>query len=334
MRTFSRFRERGLLYGWLYGPEPGFCLSSSPMRRAALALTLVLAARVAHAGETRCWFENGAVVVPAAFGDIAGDFILDASAPASQLHLTTAQTFGVDGPSAAARLRLAGERTGPLTLQVADLDARAKPFVTSIVGIIGADALAPFVVEIATDPCRLRLSRRASRKVGALRIPLRSIDGVPAVKAAISDGMTSRAGWFAIDTGQAASRVSDARLSRAPAAGTDPPVRLRALSLAGRLFEQIPGGVLPEARPGLAGAIGMAVWSRFRMRLDPQRGWLALTPVADLEPGGGNQQRQAQLRFQGGHRGSAATPGHQGADHHRRDHGGHEHERAQAPATE
>ena len=304
------------------------------MRRAALALILVLAARVAHAGETRCWFENGAVVVPAAFGDIAGDFILDASAPASQLHLTTAQTFGVDGPSASARLRLAGERTSPLTLQVADLDARTKPFVTSIVGIIGADALAPFVMEIATDPCRLKLSRRASRTTGPLRVPLRTVDGVPAVKAAISDGMTSRAGWFAVDTSQAASRVSDARLSRTPAAGTDPPVRLRALSLAGRLFEQIPGGVLPEARPGLAGAIGMAVWARFKMRLDPQRGWMELTPVTDLEPGGGNQQRQAQLRFKGGHRRNAMAPGDQGADRHRRNHGGHERERAKAPTSD
>ncbi len=246
------------------------------MRRAALAIFLVLAATAAHAGDTRCWFENGAVVVPAAFGDIAGDFILDVSAPVSQLHVTTAQTFGVDGPSARARLRLAGERTGPLTLQVADLDARAKPFVTSIVGVIGADALAPFAVEIATDPCRVRLSRRAARGAGAWRAPLRTIDGIPAVRAAISDGVTSRAGWFAIDTGQAPSRVADARLSRMPAAGTDPPVRLRALSVAGLLFEQIPGGVQAEPRAGLAGAIGMAVWSRFRLRLDRTRGWLEL----------------------------------------------------------
>jgi hypothetical protein len=279
--------EPGLLYGGLYGPRPGFCLSSSPMRRAALAILIVLAATAARAGDTRCWFENGAVVVPAAFGDIAGDFILDASAPASQLHVTTAETFGVDGSSARARLRLAGERTGPLTLQVADLDARGKPFVTSIVGVIGADALAPFVVDIATDPCRVRLSR-AARGAGAWRAPLRTIDGVPAVRAAISDGETSRAGWFAIDTGEAASGVAAARLSRTPAAGTDPPVRLRALSVAGLLFEQMPGGVQAEPRPGLAGAIGMAVWSRFRLRLDRKHGWLELTsPVsATAEPRG------------------------------------------------
>ena len=35
----------------------------------------------ARPGETRCWIDNGALVVPAAFGDIAGDFILDLSAP-------------------------------------------------------------------------------------------------------------------------------------------------------------------------------------------------------------------------------------------------------------
>jgi hypothetical protein len=248
------------------------------MRLAAVAILGLLTAAPARAGETACWFENGAVVVPAAFGDIAGDFIVDASAPASQLHVTTAETFGIDTPTARASLRLAGERIGPLTLQVADLDSRAKPFMTSIVGVIGADALKPFVTDVSTQPCRVRLSRRADRHAGAVRLRLRMVDGVPAAPAAISDGVISRAGWFAIDTGQAPTLAADARLSRTPAPGSDPPVRLRAVSVAGRLFEQVPGGVLAQPHPGLAGSIGMAVWSRFRLRLDPRHGWLELTP--------------------------------------------------------
>jgi hypothetical protein len=249
------------------------------MRLAAVAILGLLTAGPVRAGETACWFENGAVVVPAAFGDIAGDFILDLSSPVSQLHVTTAQTFGIDTPTARAGLRLAGERIGPLTLPVADLDARARGFVTSIVGVIGADALRAFVTEISTQPCRVRLSRRGDRRPGAVRLPLRMVDGALAVRAAISDGATSRAGWFAIDTGQAPTLAADATLSRTPAPGSDPPVRLRAVSVAGRLFEQVPGGVMAPPRAGLAGTIGMAVWSRFRLRLDPRQGWLELTPA-------------------------------------------------------
>jgi hypothetical protein len=248
------------------------------MRPAAAAIILVLMAGGARAGETTCWFENGAVVVPAAFGDIAGDFILDASAQASELHVTTAQTFGIDAPMTRATLRLAGEKMAGFEMKVADLDARARPFVTGIAGVIGADALAPFVTEISTSPCRVRLSRRVGRRA-TTRLALRIVGGVPVVKAAISDGATSRADWFAIDTGAGPSLIADARLTRTPAEGTDPPVRLRALSLGGLLFEQTPAGLMADPPPGLSGSIGMAVWARFRLRLDPKHGWLELAPA-------------------------------------------------------
>jgi hypothetical protein len=175
-------------------------------------------------------------------------------------------------------LKLAGERVPGFEMKVADLDARSRPFVTGIVGVIGADALTPFVTEIATSPCRVRLSQRAGRR-STLRLPLRTVGGVPAVRAAISDGATSRRGWFAIDTGAGPSLIADATLTRTPAAGTDPPVRLRALSLGGLLFEQTPAGLMADPPPGLSGSIGMAVWARFRLRLDPKHGWLALAPA-------------------------------------------------------
>jgi hypothetical protein len=105
------------------------------------------------------------------------------------------------------------------------------------------------------------------------------VGGIPAVKAAISDGATSRAGWFAIDTGAGPSLIADARLTRTPAEGTDPPVRLRALSLGGLLFEQTPAGLMADPPTGLSGSIGMAVWARFRLRVDTKHGWLELTPA-------------------------------------------------------
>ncbi|MDQ2861227.1 MAG: hypothetical protein M3T55_11000 [Pseudomonadota bacterium] len=109
--------------------------------------------------------------------------------------------------------------------------------------------------------------------------------GVPAVAAAISDGAVSRKGLLAIDTASAGTRVVGASLSRAPRTGVDPadaqspPARLRALSFAGRLFEQTPAGLAPDAPAGLAGAIGSAVWSRFHLRLAIRRGWLELGPT-------------------------------------------------------
>ena len=51
------------------------------MRRAVPLLFLSLLGGPAAAGETACWFENGAVVAPAAIGGIAGDYVIDLSAP-------------------------------------------------------------------------------------------------------------------------------------------------------------------------------------------------------------------------------------------------------------
>jgi hypothetical protein len=251
------------------------------MRARLIGIVLALIAGGASAGETACWFDNGAVVVPAAFGDIAGDFILDLSAPHSQLHVTVAESAGIGPPTARAALRLAGETLGGLEMTVTDLDARSTPFVAGVAGVIGADAFAGWVVSLQTSPCRVALSRRAGRLVGGRRLPLRRIAGAWAVEAAISDGVTSRRGWFAIDTGGPGMRIADARFTRQPPPGAaESPARLRALSLGGRLFEQTPAGLMADAPPGLAGSIGEAAWSAFRMRIDAGRGWLDLAPTA------------------------------------------------------
>jgi hypothetical protein len=263
------------------------------LRVAATLVAGTLTAGSARSGEMGCWFENGALVVPAAFGDIAGDFILDASAPTSQLHVTRAQSAGIETDRARADLEVAGQRIGGFAMAVADLDARSKGFTTNIAGVLGADALKPFVVDIDFAPCRVRFSRRAPAALaGPVRLRVRTIEGVPTVAAAISDGVTSAKGWFAIDTASAGTRIARASLSRPPPAGVDPasrqdpPARLRAISLAGRLFEQSPSGLSPDASRDLAGSIGGAVWSRLHMRLMLRRGWLEVTPPRRDRTGG------------------------------------------------
>lgn len=258
------------------------------MRRSArLIIAVVLIAGLiaggARAGETACWFENGAVVVPAAFGDIAGDFILDLSAPRSQLHLTRAHAEGIVDATARRDLAVAGERIADFPIEVADLDARSQGFAASINGILGDDALAPFVIDIAFAPCQVTLYRRPPpRAANSVRLRVRRVAGIPTVVAAISDGVTSRRGHFAIDSASVGLRVADASLSRPPPTGVDPtertasPARLRALSLGGLLFEQTPAGLMAEAPGGLDGAIGNAVWSRTGLRLDLKRGRLDL----------------------------------------------------------
>ena len=258
------------------------------MRATLLALALILGAAAptrARAGETRCWYENGAIVVSAAAGDIAGDFILDLSAPKSLLHETRAQDAGIDTPQVILKLRLAGERLGGIPFQVADLDARSAGFPTNIVGVIGADALASRVIDIDFAPCRVAVwAGRAPRFAAELRAPLRWVSGVPTVAAAVADGASARAGRFALDTASAGVRISatEARLSRAPPTGADPasrnqpPARLRALSFAGLLAQNLPASLDPELPDGVMGGVGDAVWARHHLRIDLRRGWLEL----------------------------------------------------------
>ena len=251
-----------------------------------LALTLGALASAARAGEARCWVDRGAVVVSAAAGDLAGDFILDLSAPKSLLHETKAEEAGLAAPEAPLPLRVAGERLGTVSFTVADLDARQWGFPTNIVGVIGADALAGRVLDLTLRPCRLTLwpGRPRPAPTGAT-LPIAWIDDIPTVAAAVADAHTARAGRFAIDTGSAGVRLasSAAALSRAPPAGadpasrTDPPARLAAVSLAGAVIQNAPAGLDPDAPPGVLGELGAAIWSGYRLRIDLRRNQLLLT---------------------------------------------------------
>ena len=254
-----------------------------------MRLSLALAAALtctsaAHAGETRCWVDRGVLVVPAAFGDVAGDFILDLSSPKSVLHVDVALGDGILTPRATSPLRLAGE-TIPATLDVASLDARTLGLPSTIEGLIGADALARYVVDIRFSPCRVTLWRgRAPPLRATATLQIEMADGVPAIPATISDGRTARAGRFAIDTGTAAVRLSSkvAALARAPAkevdpaSRLDPPARLDALGLAGQVDRRLPAALADDLPPTLTGGIGTAAWSRYEARIDLRRGRLQL----------------------------------------------------------
>lgn len=245
-------------------------------------------AGAARAGEIQCWYENGAVVAPAAFGDMAGDFIIDASAPKSLLLEDRAQADGIDAPSATLDLRIAGERLTAVEMPLTNLNERAVGFPTTINGVIGWDVLRRYRVEIRFSPCRLTLSRGGRRRpsAGATRMALREADGAAAVMATAGDGARLRRGLYAVDTASMGARFSPDDTSFAPPLPrkVDPtwrfrlPARIRVLELDGLLFEKSPAGLLPKAPTALSGAIGLSVWSRHRLTLDGPGGWLELGP--------------------------------------------------------
>jgi hypothetical protein len=285
----GRFSPNRVPHNLAIGHVPATRSNGTVSHRAALCLTCALAASLAtvspaRAGETACWFENGAVVVPAEIGGVAGDWLLDPSAPRTLLHNTRAEMEGMpetfDAPG-----HLAGQVLAPVTVTVVDLDDRAPGFVTPITGVIGADLLGRYVVDLDFAPCRLRLyARKAPSRVAGRRWTVRMVDGVPAVAAAVSDDRRARAGLFAIDwSSRAAVRLSGASLSPPPA-GSVPaprnaaPGRLRALSVGGALYEEQTAAPAEGLTPALAGTLGTDFWSHWRLRLDIGAGRLTLIP--------------------------------------------------------
>lgn len=252
-------------------------------RLALLALlpTLLLTS-AAQAGETACWFENGAIVAPAVIGDMAGDYVIDLSAPRTLLHETRAQMAGLTEPEFTSSVEVAGLKTPDVSVRIADLDARGAGFVTPIAGVIGMDVLTGHSVEIDFAHCRLRIDRpwRARRQVV---FPVEVIEGLPTVPAAVSDGPRAFSGAFAIDTAS----LAMARLSTRDAGVTgklDPtarhkaPARLRALSIGGVLAENVPASLAEDLPEGVAGTLGTGLWARHRLRLDAEGRTLAVAP--------------------------------------------------------
>jgi hypothetical protein len=269
------------------------------MRRVAAALATAVAcaaASPAMAGESVCWIDRGAVVLPAVFtpdglAPITGDFILDLSAPQTTLHQTAVEADGLgdgvtDPTAAQGTLSFAGRQVRA-SVAVADFDARQWGFATGVSGLIGADLLAGQVAKLTFTPCRLTLASRAAGTRIVARLPIRMIGGVPTIEAAVSDGLKTRAGRFAIDTGSVGVRIaaSAARFSRLsasadPLSRDDPPARIATLSFGGVNLRSEPAALATDLPDGVLGTIGTHVWSRYELQFDLKRGQLVLSHPA------------------------------------------------------
>ena len=261
------------------------------MSRPALALSalLTLAATPASAGGAACWFENRVVVVSAEVMGVPGDYILDTATPHTLLAETQAQTAGFAETSLTGAVRLAGVTIEDQTVAVADLDMRTGGLPTPIAGVIGADALKAYVVDVTFEPCRVVLTRagHAPAFPSQTALSMRWVAGRPVVTAAASDGSRTRVGAFAPATGaDTAVRLNDAMASAPGAAkpnelypyGVLRP-RLRGLSFAGALSENLPAGLLKAEDPNLAGELGAPLLAHYRLRFDFPAGKLRLAPV-------------------------------------------------------
>lgn len=254
------------------------------LRAAAVIFSIASAGSQAQAAEIACWLDHGVLVAPAQAAGMAGDFIIDTGAAQSSVHNTRAQGAGFEGERLSGEVRLAGARLDGRDLAIEDLDARTWAFPTPIAGVIGADILRGFVVEVGTTPCRLTLSPAAQGVTvpGGQAVPLVWRGGVPLVLAAVSDGPRALQVELTPSTGlDAPVRLSPAH---ADAPGAEPKVlapyeagraTLRALSLGGTLFENLPAG-LTAPTAAADGAIGLAVLGRWRLRFDFPAGRLHL----------------------------------------------------------
>ena len=117
-------------------------------------------------------------------------------------------------------------------------------------------------------------------------LPLGWLADRPVVRAAVADGPHAFAAHFAVATGaDTAVRLSDA-LAASPSAGKPKELypggvlrpRLRALSFADGLSENLPAGLVGAEDPALAGQIGAPLLARYRLRFDFPRGRLLLAP--------------------------------------------------------
>ncbi|WP_304218756.1 hypothetical protein [Phenylobacterium aquaticum] len=261
-----------------------------------LAVLTALAAAPAQAGEAPCWLDQGVLVVAASVAGAAGDYILDTATPRTTLHETRAQTEGYATTALTGDARVAGQTVKALPVQVVDLDARTLAFPTPIAGVIGADLLSRYVVDIRFAPCRVGLYApgEAPRLKRGQTLPFALAGDIPAVIGAVSDGPRAASGPLVIATGaDTGLRLATGQAS-APGA-TEPGnllpygiwrARLRAASLAGGLWENPAVGLIPDADlpPGALGAVGPARLATWRLRIDYPRRRVTLVQVSAARP--------------------------------------------------
>jgi len=253
-----------------------------------LSALLALAAGPAAAGEAACWFENRVIVVGAEVMGVPGDYILDTATAHTVLGDSQAQTAGFAETALTGEVRLAGVVASGRPVAVEAIDLRTGALPTPIAGIIGADVLRGYVLDVSFAPCRvaLRPAGQAPRFGPAQALPLTWVAGRPVTRASVSDGARALTGGFSPATGaDTAVRLSDA-VARAPGAAKPKELypygvlrpRLRALSFAGALSENLPAGLIPAEDPAIAGQIGAPLLARYRLRFDFPAGKLLLRP--------------------------------------------------------
>jgi hypothetical protein len=241
----------------------------------------------ARADEAACRFEGGVVVIPAEAAGIAGDYILDTGTAVTTLHDTAAGGGGIEGPATIGEVRLAGMRQDNRPMKVENLDVRTWNLPTAVAGVIGADVLRGYVVDVSFSPCRVRLSEAG--RAPAFRGQALGLEwdlGRPMAPAQVSDDGRTLIGPFVIATGASAPiRLAD-DLAQAPGAAKPDELypqgvwmaRLSALSFAGLETRNVPAGLMkPEG--DAAGVIGGAALARYRLRFDFPAGQLIVAPA-------------------------------------------------------
>jgi hypothetical protein len=253
---------------------------------AAVPLAAALWPLAARAGEANCWFEAGVLVVPAEVAGVAGDYVLDTGAQQTLMAVDAAQGAGFADDRFEGPVRLAGLVIDHQQVAKAKLDARFWWLSTPVAGVIGADLLGGYVLDVRFAPCRIGLWRagEAPGFKAEAALPLGWSQGRPVVQAAVSDDGRALQGRFVPATGSDTPvRLRD-DLADAPGAAKREGLypfgalrpRLRALSLAGDLYEQVPAGLVARAGFEADGEIGAPVLSRYRLRFDFPGGRLGL----------------------------------------------------------
>jgi hypothetical protein len=255
---------------------------------AVLVAGASLAAGSALAGTEACWFENNVIVVGAEVMGVPGDYILDTATPHTILADSQAQTAGYVETALNGPVRFAGVTIPNRPVQVLAIDLRTGALPTPIAGVIGADVLRGFVLDVSFRPCRVTLSPKARTRFPAkVTLPMDWVADRPVVRVAVADGPRAFSGAFTPGIGaDTAIRLSDA-LAAAPGAPKPKEVypfgvafpRLRALSFAGRLTENLPAGLMKAEDPALAGQIGTQLLAHYRLRFNFPAGKLLLAPA-------------------------------------------------------
>jgi hypothetical protein len=258
---------------------PSLVRSSARLLLAAVLATPALA----HAGEARCWHDAGVLVVPAEVMGVAGDYVLDTGTPFTLLADTPAQAAGFAETALRGEVRLAGLDLQHRAVSVATLDARFRYLPTPVAGVIGADILSAYVLDVRFSPCRFALwpageaPRFRPGRARPHRLPLAWAGGRPVAAAAVAGpGGRALSGDFVLATGSDTPVRLREDLAAAPGAAKPQSLypyggraaSLRALSFAGDLYENLPAGLLAKGDVAAAGEIGAPVLARYRLRFD------------------------------------------------------------------